>query len=173
MDRDIRFIVGEEGTLKVHDNSHRDTRERGAVLVEFSLVVVIFVALLYGLIAYGMAFALKESMTNAASEAARSAVGAPTGSEETTAYATANDRLGWLGAKCCTYEGGTEPDDPMVLDAATGACANNTNEQCITVKATYDYERSPLVPVMRLPGFTYLFPNTIKTEATVQLPPAP
>jgi Flp pilus assembly protein TadG len=51
--------------------------QRGAALVEFSLVVALFVFVLYGLIAFGMILATKQRVTNAAAEWARAAVGQP------------------------------------------------------------------------------------------------
>ena len=49
--------------------------ESGAALVEFALVVGLFVFILYGLISFGMILATKQRITNAAAEAARAAVG--------------------------------------------------------------------------------------------------
>lgn len=161
---------GRRGTL-THDRKVRAASERGAVLVEFSLVVVLFVALLYGLIAYGMAFALKESATNAASEAARSAVGLTGAAAQEQAYQTAEDRLGWLKDRCCDRTtDGTASDAPMKLtvDPPTSC---STGGDCITVETEYAYEENPLVPILRLPGFTYLFPEKITSKATVQVGP--
>jgi len=151
--------------------SHDKGGERGAVLVEFSLVVVLFIALLYGLIAYGMAFALKQSMTNAVSEAARSAVGAPGGGEVETAYVTAEDRLGWLNAdRCCQRTtDASQAEKPMDLTAQRVDCGS-VSLGCMKVEATYDYAASPLVPIMRLPGFSAIFPDSITSQATVRLP---
>ena len=53
----------------------RERGESGAALVEFALVIGLFMLILYGLISYGMILATKQRVTNAASEAARSAVG--------------------------------------------------------------------------------------------------
>lgn len=49
--------------------------EDGAVVVEFAAVFVIFVALLAGLIQYGVIFGAQQSVTHAAAEAGRAAVG--------------------------------------------------------------------------------------------------
>jgi len=134
-------------------------------------VVVMFIALLYGLIAYGMAFALKESMTNAVSEAARSAVGAPATEELTTAYQEANDRLSWLEGRCCNnFDGTGDPAAPMEITAAEIACGPSDAYRCMQVDAHYEYQDSPLVPILQLPGFSFLFPEEINTTATVRLP---
>ncbi len=55
--------------------SLRRRDQKGAALVEFSLVVGFFVFVLYGLIAFGMILATKQRVTNAAAEGARAAVG--------------------------------------------------------------------------------------------------
>lgn len=141
--------------------------------MEFSLVVVLFVALLYGLIAFGMAFALKQSMTGAVAEAARAAVGAAEGQEADEAYAEAEDRLDWLGSDRCCERVGDPASLPKHMDITVTDGIVCGSAQCIEVKASYDYESSPLVPILRLPGFSFLFPDEINTEATVRLPSLP
>ncbi len=156
--------------------------ERGAVLVEFSLVVVLFVALLYGLIAFGMALALKQSMTNAASEGARTAVGAAPDDRQDVAWETIEGRLDWLGDKMDAlgvpgfnqpYVGGTavleEYCDENPFTGQTGV--GSPGERCIWVRLVYDYDNYPLVPTLALPGFGYLFPSTITADSAVQMPP--
>src|SRR2546425_54564 len=54
----------------------RRRRDRGAVLVEFSLVFILFAFICYALVAFGLALNLKSNLTHAASEGARAAVGA-------------------------------------------------------------------------------------------------
>jgi Flp pilus assembly protein TadG len=46
------------------------------VLVEFSLVFVLFAFICYALVAFGLAMNLKSNLTHAAGEGARAAVGA-------------------------------------------------------------------------------------------------
>src|SRR5438270_9596571 len=50
--------------------------ENGVELLEFALVIPIFVFVLYGLIAFGLMLSAKQTVTNAAAEGARAAVGA-------------------------------------------------------------------------------------------------
>ncbi len=160
------------GRLRTRRERAGAERERGAVLVEFALVVVLFVALLYGLIAFGMALALKQSMTNAASEGARTAVGAAPEDRVAIAEATIEERLGWLGDKL----------DALAIDARESRCdwnpfarepaGGNPDEDCLWVDLVYRYENRPLVPALALPGFGYLFPETIHSNSAVQMPPA-
>lgn len=148
---------------------HRRSDQRGAVLVEFSLVVVLLFALLYALIAYGLMLALKQSVTNAAAEGARAAIG----SDLQGSYAASTDSLDWLGSKCCRSDGSFSPQvagAPLVINPRTASCsaADPGGPQCVTVAISYDYAGSPLLPP--LPGLGLLFPDTIASTGVIQLP---
>ncbi|HEV2759699.1 MAG TPA: TadE/TadG family type IV pilus assembly protein, partial [Acidimicrobiales bacterium] len=79
--------------------------QKGAAAVEFALVILPLMFVLYGLIAFGMILALKQSVTSAAAEGARAVVGVPddaaTPADERLekARTTVAARLNWLGAK--------------------------------------------------------------------------
>jgi Flp pilus assembly pilin Flp len=126
--------------------------ESGAALVEFAVVMSLFVFILYGLIAFGMALALKQSMTSAAADAARSAIGAT--DPVAAAQATVAQRLGWLGSR---YQASDSPA-PVVAQ-----CPNDASKQCIRVQLNYPYGSRPLVPLAGLG------PSTIHTESWVQI----
>lgn len=49
----------------------RKFREKGAVAVEFALILPIFLALIFGIVEYGRAFSIQVSMAEGAREAAR------------------------------------------------------------------------------------------------------
>ncbi|CAA2108414.1 TadE/TadG family type IV pilus assembly protein [Variovorax paradoxus] len=49
-------------------------RQRGAYAIEFALVFLIFFGVLYGIICYGLLFAFRMGMQNAAEEGARAAL---------------------------------------------------------------------------------------------------
>jgi Flp pilus assembly protein TadG len=132
--------------------------ESGAALLEFSLVFGIFVFILYGLIAFGSMLALKQSITSAAAEAARSTVGMTDDTAaEAAALAVVTDRLDWLGAKY----------DPGDVTADVAACPAPTSGRCITVTITYPYSTRPLVPPA--PGLGLLTPDTFGSTAVVQI----
>ena len=130
--------------------------ERGAALVEFALVFTLLVFILYGLISFGMILALKQGVTNAASEGARAAVGAtnPVGAAQLQAV----DALSWIG-----------PDKVTAVDAVATqqACVGAPASQCITMKVTYRYSDKPLVPPA--PGLRLFTPDTFSSSATVQI----
>ena len=119
-------------------------------MVEFSLVVGLFVFILYGLIAFGMILATKQRITNAAAEGARAAVGQANAAAAVNA-ATARVLAAGLpaGSYTPTY--------------ATATCGSN---QCITVTITYDLAGHPVIPPA--PGLGLLAPNTISSTAVVQ-----
>src|SRR5438309_11185604 len=59
--------------------------DRGAVLVEFSLVFILFAFICYALVVFGLVLNLKSNLTHAASEGARAAIGAGGGCDITLA----------------------------------------------------------------------------------------
>ena len=136
--------------------------QSGAALLEFSLVFGLFVFILYGLIAFGMMLALKQSVTHAAADGARAAIGAKPlpGETQNDAYVRVArlkvaDALDWLGGK---YQEGTD------FTASVGACGTS---QCITVSVNYPYDNRPLVPPA--PGLGLVTPNNFGSTAVVKL----
>jgi Flp pilus assembly protein TadG len=107
--------------------------------------------ILYGLISYGMIMATKQRVTNAASEAARSAVGS---ADDAAAIATATTRVNSL------LSGSAGSYTPLVT---TAACGTST---CIKVKVTWDYKNHPIMPPS--PGLGLVTPDNIVSEAQVQ-----
>ena len=128
--------------------------ESGAALVEFSLVVGLFVFVLYGLIAFGMVLATQQRVTNAAAEAARSTVGV---ADATAAATRATDRVERiLGA----------PNGRYTVTAVPAVPACGAPAECITVTVTWDYENHPVVPPA--PGLGLVMPDSFGSKATVQ-----
>ena len=132
--------------------------ESGAALLEFSLVFGLFVFILYGLIAFGMILALKQSVTNAATEAARSAVGCSSPCDPVSkATTTAQNRLNWLSSS---------QKAALQITPTVATCAGGSG-QCITVVVTYPYKGHELVPPA--PGLGLVTPDSISTTSTVQI----
>lgn len=125
--------------------------ERGAAVVEFALVALPLFFVLYALIVFGMLLALKQTVTNAASEGARAAVGQATSTAaQTTATNKATSAASWLNSS------------GVSVSFPSPSCGTN----CITVKVSYNYGSYPLVP--NLPGFGLVVPSTVESQATVQ-----
>ena len=142
--------------------------ERGAALVEFALVLPVFVLVLFGLISFGMVLALKQGVTNASADAARSVIGVvdspstPLVDERIVkAEDTVDDRLGWLGTNL-----GHLDKEVAWYNAATGSCDLSVapaTSPIICVKVTYPWKDHKLVP---LPTFGV---DELSSEARVQV----
>lgn len=137
------------------------SEESGSVLVEFSLVFGLFVLIIYALIAFGVMLAAKNSLTHAAAEGARAAVGvvddpATAGVDERVerARTKVSEALSWFGDKY-------EPGDTSALVAPCGAA------DCITVEITYPYKDRPIVPLA--PGLGVATPSNLTSTAVVEL----
>ena len=143
--------------------------EDGVVLIEFAFVFALFVFILYALIAFGMALSLKHSITHAAAEGARAAVGVAddpgtaTDDREDRALAEVRDSLSWLGDK---YS-----DDDVT--AQVGECDKDAavpvpgGPECMFVEIAYPYENRPLVP--QAPGLGLMTPETMSSTAVVKI----
>jgi Flp pilus assembly protein TadG len=142
---------------------YRAKREEGVVLIEFAFVFALFVFILYSLIAFGSAMALKQSVTHAAAEGARAAVGVvddpntATDERVTAAKNDVKDSLDWIGSKY----------DPNDVTAAVAKCASTPSANCITVKITYPYKDKPIVP--SAPGLGVVMPDTMTSTAVVKV----
>lgn len=135
--------------------SERGRGESGAAIVEFAIVVGLFMMLLYGFIAFGMAVSLKQRVTNAAAAGARSAIGAP--DAKAAARATAANAMGGCTGTC-TITGKQVPLDP---NPTVAACAAPDTGTCITVTVT-------AVPVLQ-DGIGLAVPDSVKSTAVVKI----
>ncbi len=130
--------------------------ETGAALVEFSLVILVFVMILYGLVYFGMALATKQRVTNAAAEGARAAVGAATPADAVAkAQARVTSLLGVPNGRY-TVTPVAAPCDALV----------STGPQCVTVTISYDWRNHPVVPPA--PGLNLASVDSLGSEAVVQ-----
>lgn len=137
-------------------------------MVEFAFVVVLLIALLYGIISYGLILSAQATVTQAAADGARAGL-VQASNAVTAADAQAASDLGWLNKGTC----GTSSTSTNVLTcvASQGACASNVttgaSNQCLTVTVTYNYNQSPLFP--ELPGMGVIVPSTISSTNVVQV----
>ena len=125
--------------------------------MEFALVIGLFMFVLYGLVWFGMMLALKQGITNAAAEGARSAVGLTGAAAQTKAQQTVADRLSWLG-------GNYQASDVTI--GLPAPCVGGSGT-CITVKISYPWKTRPIVPPA--PGLNLVSPTSFGSEATVQI----
>jgi len=147
----------------------KERRQRGAALLEFVLVIPLFIYILYSMIAFGLVLTLKEDVTHAASEGARAAIGAPGASPTyTTPWTTAATNrvtsvLSWLGPNAAFVT--PTATDPVGVTVA--ACIDDPSHECITVSVKYSYSNHPIVP--NLPGLGVVFGQDITSTAVVQV----
>ena len=130
--------------------------ESGAAMVEFALVVGLFVLILYALIYFGMALATKQRVTNAAAAGARAAVGAASAADAQTV--AQNRVVALLGT----------PNGRYTVTPVAGPCNTSaaSGPQCIKVTVTYDWENHPAVPAA--PGLGLAPVDSLGSTATVQ-----
>jgi Flp pilus assembly protein TadG len=142
----------------------RHTRgERGAAFVEFIIVVPFLMMFLYMIIAYGVMFSFRQTMSQAAAEGARAAAIAPSN----LTYAARRDRAitainqafqGETGVACGGLLTCTIPTVPVT-------CANST--QCISVTLAYPYRTNPRVAVPQFFGVS--LPQTLSYTASARI----
>lgn len=124
--------------------------DRGAVIVEFAAVFVVFMTLLAGLITFGMAFAVKQSVEHGTSEAARAVVGMRDSDDARDRMEVVlNDQLGWLGGL-----GGDARIESVRWDACGG--------ECLEVATVYDGG------LLRLMPFRFAAPDQVGASATIR-----
>lgn len=144
--------------LPLSRDGAKKRRQTGAAAIEFALVFVIFFMVFYGIVVYGMVFAIRHSMMQAANEGTRAAVQDVGGlsARIDLATATASEALAWMGDNAPT----------PVVDSAP---CSSTPYTCFKVSLVYDYAANPIVPP--LPALGIIVPDTLTVEATVQLNP--
>jgi Flp pilus assembly protein TadG len=150
----------------------RRRNERGAEMVEFAFVVVLLIALLYGIISYGLILAAQTTITQAAADGARAGIvesssagliGPPcTTSACTVSESQAGSDVGWLDKGACGTSATT-----ITCVSTEVPCPSNPNNECLTVAVDYDYSADPLFP--ELPGMGVILPSTISSSDTLQM----
>lgn len=139
----------------------RRRNEHGAEMIEFAIVVVLLITLLYGIISYGLILAAQATITQAAADATRS--GIVTTTPIATAEAQAGTDLGWMNKGTCGTSGTT-----ITCNAVQIPCPSNVNQQCLKVTVAYNYSAAPLFP--ELPGLGIITPSTLSSTNVLQIP---
>jgi Flp pilus assembly protein TadG len=129
--------------------------EDGVAALEFAIVAMVFLVLLYGILTYGYIYGMDQSLNHAAEEGARAAI-AKTTDADAIAYAkqVAYDRLEWLRPSI-------QPSDitAEIVDPCDGTF------RCIKVTITYPWSARPIIPPF--PGLPT--PAQLRAVAIVQL----
>jgi len=152
--------------------SRRSDRDRGAVMVEFALILPIFIALVFGIISYGYMLSYRQSLGQAASEGARAMAMVPSGMDATSktvkGRTAVNDALSGYGMTCSgtvlmhnSASNGTCTVQPNV------ACPADATRRCAVVTVTHAYRDNPLVP--SFPGLGVTLPQNLTYTAVVEV----
>jgi Flp pilus assembly protein TadG len=167
------FAVGPR-TWKMPGQRRGQHDEDGAEMVEFAFVVVLLIALLYGIVSYGLILSAQSTVTQAAADGARAGIVAASttlGPKGTAESQAAND-LSWMDKGQC-YQPDALPSaigtsgGILSCVATEGACASNASNQCLSVTVTYQYGRDPIFPL--LPGLGVITPSTISSTDVLQI----
>lgn len=140
-------------------------RQKGAVALEFVAVFVIFFAVFYGVVSYGLPMLMLQSFNQASSEAVRRCVALDPASATYTSdvKALASDVLGkqlaWMPAS-------------LNFQLASDTSVTLTPGNLLTVKIDYAKAKlTSVLPVLNLPliGEVPRLPTSLKAEASLQL----
>ena len=168
-------------SLKAHKSATNRRNERGSAVVEAALVFPVFLMILWGIVGFGVDLGLQQSVTHAASEAARDSISAPSlNTGETNCLAWTNSvttsvqqALNWLPSidRPVIWNGtGTAPSSYFQINFLDSSY--NTGSQCPTTASTASgttYVQVKLLVPTILPHFPGLAPSSIKGQGQVQV----
>ncbi|MET0929129.1 MAG: TadE family protein [Aeromicrobium sp.] len=141
-------------------------------MVEFALILPIFVALVFGIISYGYMLSYRQALGQAASEGARAAAIVPSGmtAPQKTARATnaLNDALSSYGVSCVgtvLKHGSTTAGSCSIQPSVP--CPSDAARSCAIVTVTHSYRSHPLVP--SFPGLGVTLPQQLTYKAVMEV----
>lgn len=156
----------------------RSERERGAVLVEFVLVLPFFLYIVFLIIALSMMFSFRQAMSQAANEGAREAAITPVGTTVAERQAAAeraiNAALGSQAKVTCTggaLKQGGNTVGTCTISPPTACPAPEASKQCVTVSLVHNYQDHPAVGGIptNFPGFGFVIPDQLRISAVARV----
>lgn len=136
--------------------------QRGAAAVEFALLMIPLLLIVFGIISYGVMLSFRQTVSQAATEGARAAaVEMDAAQREATAEAAIEDALATFG------DGYSCGDGTLACNIDFAACVGDGSHECVTVELVYDYEADPVVPTPPLLGA--VFPDELSYAATARV----
>lgn len=141
--------------------------ERGAAAVEFALVVMPLLVLVWGLISYGVMFSYRQALSQAAGEGARAAVAAPSASVWSASSTALGNALGQYHQVCGSSSGVQSASFLTCTVSSPTACVGDASHNCVTVTLTYPYRSHSLIPTF--PGLGITLPSTLTFTSTVEV----
>lgn len=147
--------------------------ERGAVAVEFALVVPLLMVLLFGIISYGYMLSFRQAVSQSAAEGARTAAvltaSVADAERATRTRAAVNQGLAAYDVECAANGTLVSDGDPAgtCTIGARRPCSNDAASECVEVGVDYTYRDDPLIP--SFPGLGLVLPEHLaySTEAQV------
>ena len=139
--------------------------EHGAAAVETAICLCFVVLpLTFAVIGYAFLLSFRQSMSQAATEGARSAAVALSSTDQATRKARAetsvqNALAGLVGTHTCG-------NGKLACDVSFAKCSNST-ATCATVNVSYAYRDNPLVPSVPLLGF--VLPEKVHYSAVAEI----
>jgi Flp pilus assembly protein TadG len=153
-----------------HGAQRAKREQRGAALVEFSIVAVLLFTLILGVLVYGILLSKKQTVVQAANEAARAVVPMTYDGSGTSLTAIQNAAKAQLSTsllngtdRSCTDSMGT------TCTVTVDHCTGSTGPWCVFVTATLDNKNHPLV--VPIPFLSAINPDTLVGQASAQLNP--
>lgn len=141
-------------------------RQCGAYAVEFALVFLIFFSLLYGIISYGMLFAFRLGLQNAAEDGARAALRYQStyAQRATQAQNIAMQSSSWMPV-VVTRNASATVCGVVSNNCSTPACGPGWNDRCQMVVTVTANNMQQLLP----PFPSFAMPNQIVGQASMLL----
>lgn len=149
--------------MRARATARRD--ERGAAAVETAICLCFIVLpLTFAVISYAFMLSFRQSVSQAATEGARSAAVAASSTSNATRITRAqtavkNALAGLVGTHSC--------GDGNLTCTVTFATCSNSTATCATVKVEYPYRAHPLIPSVPMMGFT--LPKTVSYSAVAEV----
>lgn len=140
--------------------------DRGSVAVEFALILPVFLMLVYAGIAFGVAMSARATLTEAAADGARAAIGGTSATYQSMAAGQAKTAIDASLPSADTAGAITISTPTPVTPCPHSGSSTST---CVTVAITYNYAAHPLIP--NLPGMGVVMPSTMNVSYTVQVTP--
>jgi hypothetical protein len=140
--------------------------ENGAVLVEFVLVLPIFMFVIFSMISIGVMFSFRQTLSQAAAEGARAAAVAPANltfaQRRDRAIVAVNEAFdGGSGDLVACGSGGLT----CTIPAVPTTCGDSA--QCISVTLTHAYAANPRIELPQLFGF--VLPDELTYTASARI----
>jgi Flp pilus assembly protein TadG len=150
--------------------AHRAVDDAGTAILEFTLVAVLLLTIVFGIINFGLILSFKQDMTRAAAEGARAgAVAFPATAAWTDADTATDEAVTGFDRTCGSGDG---LSCYVNLHDCTTPVAPNTPSNpastgdCITVELVYDYDSHPLLA--KLPMIEPFLPNEIRARSVAR-----